>query len=123
MRRPKYNSDTLKLLENIANGCTGCRKCMKECIMMNDFGENPKDIFKELLENEEINQIVPYSCTMCNKCTTVCPEKLNMPKGFMKIREAIIKSNGGKSTLKGHKAVYMHQLLSCGFLNIFTTRR
>lgn len=123
MKKPSYDRETLELIKEIANSCNGCKKCMKECIMLNDFGNSPSEIFKAFLQEDDIKPIIPYSCTMCNKCKMVCPEKLNIPKGFMNIREAIIKANGGKSTLKGHKAVYVHQLLSCGFLNIFTTRR
>ncbi|MFL0245662.1 4Fe-4S dicluster domain-containing protein [Candidatus Clostridium stratigraminis] len=123
MKKPKYDQETLECINEIANNCTSCKKCMRECIMLNDFGNSPSDIFKGFLQEEEIKPIIPYSCTMCNKCRIVCPKKLDIPKGFMKLREAIIKSNGGRTALKGHKAVYVHQLLSCGFLKIFTTRR
>ena len=123
MVKSKYSSKTLEISKEIANGCTSCKICMKECVMMNDFGESPQDIFGTFLKDEYINSIIPYSCNLCNKCSTVCPRNLTMPKAFMAMRESIIEANGGKSHLKGHKAVYMHQLLSLGFMKIFTIRR
>jgi Heterodisulfide reductase, subunit C len=123
MKKPKYSSETLEISKEIANSCIMCKKCMKECVMMNDFGESPKDIFKVFLKDEAINPMIPYSCNLCNKCTIVCPKNLKIPEAFMGIREAMIEANGGKSILKGHNAVNIHQLLSFGFINIFTTRR
>ena len=96
---------------------------MKKCVMMKDFGDSPRDIFGAFLKEEYINPIIPYSCNLCNLCTIVCPENLKIPKAFMSMRESIIEANGGKSPLKGHNSVYMHQRLSFGFMNIFTTRR
>lgn len=123
MKVPKYSEKILDISKEIVSRCNRCKKCMKECVMMNDFGECPQDIFKAFLKNGDIEPIIPYSCTLCNKCTMVCPKNLKMPEAFMGMRESIIKGNGGKSPLKSHRAVYMHQLLGLGFMNIFTTRR
>ncbi|MCJ7690419.1 MAG: 4Fe-4S dicluster domain-containing protein [Clostridiaceae bacterium] len=123
MVKIKYSFKALEISKEIANGCTNCKKCMQECVMMNDFEESPQDIFGAFLKDEYINPIIPYSCSLCNKCTTVCPKNLEIPKAFMGMRESIIEANGGKSHLKGHNAVYMHQLLSFGFMKTFTIRR
>ena len=123
MVKPMYSSKAMEISKEIANGCTNCKMCMKECVMMKDFGDSPQDIFRSFLKDEYIDSIIPYSCNLCNKCTTVCPKNLKMPKAFMGMRESIIDANGGNSPLKGHKAVYMHQLLSLGFMKIFTIRR
>lgn len=123
MIKPKYNLKTLEISKEIASNCTKCKKCMKECVMMNDFGESPQDIFTTFLENKHIDPIIPYSCNLCNKCTIVCPKKLKISKAFMSIRESIVEGNKGKSPLNGHFAVYIHQLLNFKLRNIFTTRR
>jgi len=123
MVKPKYNLKTLEISKEIANNCTSCKLCMKECVMMNDFADSPQDIFGGFLKDEYMNPIIPYSCNLCNKCTIVCPKSLRISKAFMGMRESIIEASGGKSPLKGHKAVYMHQLLSFGFMKIFTIRR
>lgn len=116
----KHSSE---LLNEIVSNCTRCKKCMKECVMMNDFGEFPQDIFITFLEKKHIDAIIPYSCNLCNKCTMVCPKNLRISEAFMNVRESIIKDNKGKSPLKGHFAVYIHQFLSFKLKNIFTTRR
>lgn len=123
MAKVKYSLKALETSKKIAEGCINCKRCMKECVMMNDFEQSPQDIFGAFLRDEYINPIIPYSCTLCNKCTIVCPKNLEISKAFMIMRESIIEANGGKSPLKGHNAVYMHQLLSFGFMKIFTIRR
>lgn len=123
MKKPKYSSETLEISKEIVNSCTKCMKCMNDCVMMNDFGKSPKDIFGAFIKDEDIKPIIPYSCNLCDKCTTVCPKNLKIPKAFMGMRESIIETNDGKSPLKGHNSVYMHQLLGFGFMNIFTIRR
>jgi len=123
MKNPKYSSEVLELSKEIAESCIKCKKCMNECVMMNDFGDSPQEIFGALIKEGDMNPIIPYSCNLCNKCTKVCPKKLKITEAFIGIREAIIEANDGKSILKGHKAVNMHQLLSFGFMDIFTIRR
>jgi glutamate synthase (NADPH) small chain len=122
MIKPKYSLKTLEISKEIVIRCTKCKKCMKKCVMLKEFGDSPQDIFKAFLREEDINPMIPYSCNLCNLCTIVCPKNLKIPKAFMSMRESIIKSNGGKSPLKGHKSVYIHQVLSFGFMKIFTTR-
>ncbi len=123
MKKSDYSEETLDISKEIVNSCNSCKKCMRECVMMNEFGECPQDIFQGFLRDGEIDPIIPYSCTLCNRCTMICPMNLEMPKAFMGMRESIIRSNGGKSPLKSHRAVYVHQLLGLGLMNIFTTRR
>lgn len=123
MKKPDYSEKTLEISKEIAGSCNRCKKCMKECVMMNEFGECPQDIFEAFLKNGNIDPIIPYSCTLCNRCTMICPKTLQIPKAFMGMRESITKVNGGKSPLRGHRAVYLHQLFGLGFMNIFTTRR
>jgi heterodisulfide reductase subunit C len=123
MKKPEYSEKTLNISKEIVNNCNRCKKCMKECVMMNDFGECPQDIFEAFLKDRDIHPIIPYSCTLCNRCTMLCPKSLEIAKAFMGMRESIINANGGKSPLKSHRAVYIHQLLGLGLMNIFTTRR
>jgi glutamate synthase (NADPH) small chain len=97
-----------------------CKLCMSECIMMNDFGDCPEDIFQEFLESGEIDPLIPYSCNMCGGCTHVCPNDFKIGEVFMGMRKDFIKQNGGKSPMEGHKAIEMHQML--GFSRIFCTK-
>ncbi len=92
-----------------------CRLCMKECLMLNDFCECPKDLFKEILETGKINPLVPYSCNMCNQCTLQCPKEFKLGDRFFDVRKEMVKE--GIGPLKEHKPIFMHQKL--GFSKMF----
>jgi NADPH-dependent glutamate synthase beta subunit-like oxidoreductase len=98
-----------------------CRLCMQECVMLNDYCHCPKDIFEKVLETGEIDPIIPYSCNMCSQCTLVCPKDFKIKDRFMDMRKEMIKANNGKSPIKGHKAIEMHQMF--GFSKLFNTTR
>lgn len=109
--------------KNEASRCLKCecKLCMKECEMLGDFCECPKDLFERVLETGEIEPIIPYSCNMCSQCTLACPKDFEMKDRFMDIRKEMIKANNGKSPMKGHNAIEMHQLL--GFSKLFNTAK
>ncbi len=95
-----------------------CKKCMIECLMLNDYTEYPGQLFKQFIKDKDMKPIIAYSCNMCDQCTIVCPEDYKFAELFGAMRKDMVKANGGKSPMKGHKAIYMHQLL--GFSKIFT---
>ena len=98
-----------------------CKICMRECVMMNDFGSCPKDMMEKLVEDGEMDKLLAYSCNACDNCTIVCPHELPMKKIFIGSRKDFVKANHGESPIKGHGAIKMHQIL--GFSKIFTTKR
>ncbi|WP_130806065.1 FAD-dependent oxidoreductase [Senegalia massiliensis] len=98
-----------------------CKLCMNECVMLNDYCECPKDLFEGILETGDIDPMIPYSCNMCSQCTIACPKDFEMSSRFMDMRKTMIKKNNGKSPIKGHSAIEMHQLL--GFSKIFNTAK
>ncbi len=98
-----------------------CKLCMKECEMLNDFCECPKDLFDKIIEDGDVDPIIPFSCNMCSQCTIACPKDFEMKDRFMEIRKLMVKANNGKSPMKGHKAIEMHQML--GFSKLFNTAK
>ncbi len=98
-----------------------CKKCMTECLMLNDFTAYPGELFKDFVASGNIEPVIPYTCNMCDQCTIVCPEEYKFSELFGEIRKEMVKANGGKSPMEGHKAINMHQLL--GFSKLFSTRR
>lgn len=98
-----------------------CKLCMKECVMMNDFGGCPKDMMEKLVEGNGMEELLAYSCNACDNCTIVCPHELPMKKIFIGSRKDFVKANGGESPMKGHSAIKMHQIL--GFSKLFSTKR
>ena len=108
-------------MEKIIDGCLECKSkpCMKNCIMLNEFGENPKAILKECIVKKEIPNKLVYSCNMCNQCTIACPKDYKIQEIFMGSRILKIKENNGRSPMKGHRAIEAHQYL--GYSNFFNT--
>lgn len=104
-----------------ASGCLKCEclKCVKECEMLSDFTECPKSLFQEMLASPEVNPLIPYSCNMCKQCTLACPKDFDMQGIFGGMRKEMVAANNGKSPMKGHNVIYMHQKL--GFSKTFNT--
>ncbi len=99
-----------------------CRLCVKECLMLQEYSPDcPKKLFKDALINGTIEEIIPFSCNMCGTCTLVCPKDFKLQEVFTHMRKEMVAANGGKSPMKGHKVIDMHQLLS--FSRFFNTTR
>ncbi len=97
-----------------------CKLCMKECVMMNDFGACPKDMMEGVVNDSKMEALLAYSCNACDNCTIVCPKQLPMKQIFIGSRKDFVAANNGESPMKGHSAIKMHQLL--GFSKLFTTK-
>ncbi len=95
-----------------------CKLCMKECEMLNDFTGCPGELFQDILEKGgDIDPLIPFSCNMCMQCTLVCPKEFSMMDRFMDLRIRMVRENKGKSPIKGHKVIDLHQML--GFSRFF----
>ncbi len=95
-----------------------CRLCMKECIMMNDFGDCPKQLFSDFIDTKSMDPLLAYSCNACDQCTVACPKSYPMKEIFLGARKDFVTANDGNSPMKGHNAINMHQKL--GFSKLFT---
>ncbi len=98
-----------------------CKLCMKECIMMNDFGDCPKQMFSDFINTKSMDPLLAYSCNACDQCTIACPKSYPMKEIFLGARKDFVKANNGNSPIEGHKAINMHQKL--GFSRVFTMAR
>ena len=97
-----------------------CKLCMKECEMLNDFTGCPGELFQDILaKGGEVDPLIPFSCNMCMQCTLVCPKEFSMMDRFMDLRIKMVRENKGKSPIKGHKVIDLHQML--GFSRFFNT--
>ncbi len=105
-------------IKSIKEKCIECDLCVKNCSMLKEFGGNPKKIFGRILEEGKFEAILPYSCAICGKCREFCPKDLNMAKAFMDLRLETVEQNNGRTPLKEHNSVRMHQKL--GFSKLFT---
>jgi Fe-S oxidoreductase len=96
-----------------------CKQCMEECEMLNDFTSCPGALFRDILEKGYADPLIPFSCNMCKQCTLVCPKEFMMMDRFMDMRIQMVRENKGKSPIKGHKVIDVHQML--GFSRFFNT--
>lgn len=117
-----HGYDEIKAVEE-ASRCLvcECKHCMQECIMLNDYCECPKDLFEKIVESGDVDPEIPYSCNMCNQCTIVCPKDFKISASFFDIRKKMVEANNGKSPMKGHNAIEVHQTL--GFSKLFNTSK
>ncbi|GGK48640.1 hypothetical protein GCM10007987_34770 [Aliivibrio fischeri] len=76
--------------------CT-CKLCMNECVMMNDFGDCPKTLFSDFINNKAMDPLLAYSCNACDQCTIVCPKDYPMKEMFLSARVDFVNANGGNS--------------------------
>ncbi|MBN1072664.1 FAD-binding protein [Clostridium botulinum] len=79
-----------------------CKLCMKECLMLKEYTECPKKLFKEYLEKgyENMDKMIAYSCNQCSQCTIVCPKNFNIKDNFIEMKEEFAKDNNGYAPLK-----------------------
>ena len=91
------SEETRLRIQQVASVCIRCRRCMKECIMLNRFAQNPKALFEEYLEKgpENMDRSIAYSCNECSQCTLKCPKGLNLKAVFQSLKEDYAAQNQG----------------------------
>lgn len=93
-----------------------CKLCMKECIMLNDYTECPKSLFKKYLEEgyENMDHMIAYSCNECSQCTLKCPKEFNLKGIFTALKEDYAEKNNGLVPLEILKESDRTQEKECG---------
>ncbi|WP_313233580.1 (Fe-S)-binding protein [Tissierella praeacuta] len=111
---------TIKIIKKEEEKCIGCNICMKGCPMLDKFCNSPKNLLKELLDNERFEYTLPYSCMLCGYCTKVCPKEVDLKSLFLDMRRDVVKENNGKLPKELNiSGVELHQKLS--FSKLFTS--
>ncbi|MDT2760361.1 4Fe-4S dicluster domain-containing protein [Enterococcus xiangfangensis] len=103
-----YSEKTIEMARLIAENCTSCKRCMKDCLFLQQYCQDPQKLFQQFLE-EGLEPIIPYSCMLCGRCSVVCPLQLKLDEAFLAIRQDLIKDG---LPLKELKSVEWHQKLS-----------
>lgn len=119
MRDIKIPEDIIKKIEKEECKCIGCRLCMKNCPMLEAFCDSPKELLKDLKNSKEADITLPYSCALCNYCTTVCPKDVDLKDIFYDLRAHIVNTEDSPPKELGYNAVKFHQNNS--FSKLFST--
>ena len=92
-----------------------CKLCMRECVMLNDYTDCPKALFREYLEKgyENMDKMIAYSCNECNQCTIKCPKDLDLKVNFRAMKESFAENNNGFAPLEILKIVDENQEKEC----------
>ncbi|MFD1671896.1 4Fe-4S dicluster domain-containing protein [Agrilactobacillus yilanensis] len=114
----QYSKKTTDLAAEIVTQCTACGRCMKDCLFLQNNCETPKAFFEKVVQGQEIESVVPYSCLLCGHCQFVCPQKLQLDAAFLSMRQDLM-AQQKQLPLKALKGVLFHQKFSTSAL--FTT--
>ena len=92
-----------------------CKLCMKECIMLNDYTDCPKALFREYLEKgyEKMDNMIAYSCNECSQCTIKCPKDLDLKSNFRALKAAFAADNEGLVPLDALHSAEAFQIKEC----------
>ena len=101
-------SDLDAELKDVKELCVECRLCIKECDFLKGVCENPKELVEKFTDGYfKENSRVPYSCTLCDLCESVCPSELNIGEMYLQLRQQMVEE--GLGPLPAHKFVKSDQ--------------
>lgn len=108
-----YSKATKEKAQNIIDHCTQCRRCMGDCLFLQKYCDDPKQLFTKILD-DQVAAVVPFSCLMCGHCTFVCPEQLQLDQAFLSVRQDLMAQSQKekKLPLKALSSVVFHQKFS-----------
>ena len=92
-----------------------CKLCMKECVMLKDYADCPKALFRDYLEHgyENMDRMIAYSCNECSQCTLKCPKEFDLKQNFMAMKAAYAEENDGLAPLEALQASDAGQIKEC----------
>ena len=109
------SQETIERISQVAETCIRCRRCMKECLMLSRFSENPKALFTQYLEKgpENMDRHIAYSCNECSQCTLKCPRHLNLKAVFQSLKADYAAEHDGIVPVEALLPSEQGQVLEC----------
>ena len=109
MNSIKLSKDILGKIDTMSRECIDCKKCMKNCIMLDNYCASPKELFGKISRTGEVDIEIPYSCNLCNLCTEICPKDINQKELYLELRKYAFKTDKKAIMPLGYKVVKFHQ--------------
>jgi|WetSurSiteA1Bulk_404760.scaffolds.fasta_scaffold00484_3 Fe-S oxidoreductase len=81
-------------LSIISGKCIRCKLCQKECAFLRKYGK-PKDISDSYDPGNKVHQGMPFKCSLCQLCASVCPVKINPARMFLEMRRETVRKGKG----------------------------
>ncbi|MEA1921305.1 MAG: (Fe-S)-binding protein, partial [Pseudomonadota bacterium] len=88
------------LLEN----CIECNRCVETCDFLAAYG-NPREIDVRL--SAALEPEIPYSCSLCSACETVCPVDVPIKEYFLARRQECVAA--GQGPLPAHRGLLYYE--------------
>lgn len=102
------NNDLKALMDDKYNQCINCKKCQRECIMLTEYIESPKQFFNKECPSDEL----VFSCTLCGKCSHVCPQDIEFDQVFLALKRDRINSSFMTKNKVNYWSINLHQMIS-----------
>lgn len=94
----RTNLDTK--IREMSEKCIECNLCVRQCAFLKKYG-TPKNIADRWGTRQNIDNEMPYECSLCSLCTAVCPVDLDPQAMFLEMRR--YNTAGGKSDFSRQK--------------------
>ncbi|MBU1193352.1 MAG: VTT domain-containing protein [Proteobacteria bacterium] len=79
-------------MDHIQETCTNCGACVNTCAFLSRYGTPKQIIESHDFSNPETARLA-FECSLCDLCSTVCPEKLDPCALFLSIRREAVSGN------------------------------
>jgi len=80
------------ILDDIAHTCINCKFCKRECAFLHRYGK-PKEIARNFSLNDPFWKDMPFECSLCQLCGSVCPVDLDPASMFLEMRREVFLKN------------------------------
>lgn len=80
-------------LRNLGEYCVECGLCLSECDFLQSFCEIRSELAEDIESNASTR--LPYSCTLCDLCESICPIELNIGNVCLRLRERMVEEGIG----------------------------
>jgi Fe-S oxidoreductase len=88
----------------VSSGCTRCGACVLKCDFLARYGA-PADIARDY--DPESAGTMPFECSLCGLCGSVCPEGLQPADMFLAMRRRAV--DRGEAPYRGHSRILNYE--------------